>query len=67
MTLKSASILALLGSFLVTALVAVNFFNVIAGVFRGIIPAMAIVPCFIYLFAGIALTAFFWVFSRSQA
>lgn len=66
MTLKSASLLALVGMVLVTLLVAVHFFDTIIGVSRGIVPAMALVPCVVYFFAGIALTVFFWVFSRSQ-
>ena len=66
MTLKSASLLALIGTFLMTLLVAINFFNTIVGVFRGIVPAMELVPCVVCFFAGIALTVFFWVFSRSH-
>jgi hypothetical protein len=66
MTVKTASLLALTGTLLVTVLVAVNFFNTIIGVARGIVPSMEILPCAVYLFAGIAVTAFFWVFSRSQ-
>jgi hypothetical protein len=66
MTPKSASLLAFIGTLLATALIAVHFFETIVGVFRGIVPAMAIVPCVVYLFAGIAVTAFFWVFNRSH-
>ena len=65
MTLKNASLLALIGT-LMTILIAVNFFNTILGVSRGIVPAMEIVPCLVYFFAGIAATAFFWAFNRSQ-
>ena len=66
MTLKSASLLALAGVLLMTILVAVNFFNTIVGVSRGIIPAMAIVPCLVYFLAGIFVSVFLWVFNRSQ-
>lgn len=66
MNLKSASLLALIGMLLVTILVAVHFFETILGVSRGIVPAMALVPCIVYFFAGIALTVFFWVFHRRQ-
>jgi len=65
-TLKSASFLAFIGTLLVTALVAVHFFDTIMGVVRSVVPAMALVPCVVYFFAGVTLTAFFWVFSRSQ-
>jgi len=66
MTLKSASLLALIGTLLVTVLVGVHFFETIVGVSRGIVPAMEIVPCVVYFFAGVAVTAFFWAFYRSQ-
>ena len=66
MTLKKASFLAMIGTLLVTILVAVHFFDTIVGVSRGIVPAMALVPCVVYFFAGIAVTAFFWAFNRSQ-
>jgi hypothetical protein len=67
MTVKTASLLAMIGTLLFTILVAVKFFDTITGVARGIVPPMEIVPCGVYLFAGIAVTAFFWVFNRSQA
>lgn len=66
MTLKSASLLALIGTFLMTVLVAVNFFDTIVGVSHGIVPAMSLVPCLVYFFAGISITVYFWVFRRSQ-
>jgi hypothetical protein len=66
MTPKSASFLAFIGTILVTILVAVNFYDTIVGVLRGLLPAMAIVPCVVYLLASIAVAAFFWVFNRSQ-
>jgi len=66
MTLKSVSFLALIGTLLVTILICVNFFNTIVGVLHDIVPAMALLPCVIYFFAGITVTAFFWVFNRTQ-
>ena len=66
MTLKSVSFLALIGTLLLTVLVAVNFFNTIVGVLHDIVPAMALLPCLVYFFASITVTAFFWVFNRSQ-
>jgi hypothetical protein len=67
MTLKSASFLAMIGTLLVTTLVSVNFFNTIVGVLHDIVPAMALLPCLVYFLAGIAVTAFFWVYNRSQS
>ena len=66
MTLKRVSFLAFISTLLMTLLVAVRFFNTILGVSRDIVPAIEIVPCLVYLFAGITLTAFFWIFSRSH-
>ena len=66
MSLKSASLLAMIGTLLMTLLVAVHFFNTTLGVVGGIVPAVAIVPCVVYLFGGITTTVFFWVFRRSQ-
>ena len=66
MTLKKASFLAMIGTLLVTILVAVHFFDTIVGVSRGIVPVMALVPCVVYFFAGVAMTCFFWAFYRSQ-
>lgn len=66
MTLKNASVLTLIGTFMVTILVGVNFFNTILGVSRDIVPAMALLPCFVYFFTGVAMTVFFWIFSRRQ-
>ena len=47
-------------------MVAVKSCDTIVGVFRGIVAVMELVPCFVYLFAGIALTMFFWVYSRRE-
>ena len=51
---------------LVTVIVAVNFFDTIVGVSRGIVPVIAIVPCVLYFFTRITVAAFFWVFNRTQ-
>ena len=66
MTLKTVSFLAMIGTFLATILVAVNFLRTITGISSGIVPAMELVPCSVYLFAGITVTAFFWIFNKSQ-
>jgi len=66
MSLKSVSFLALIGTLLVTVLIGVNFFNNIVGVLHGIVPAMELVPCVVYFFAGVSVTAFFWVYHRAQ-
>jgi hypothetical protein len=66
MTLKNASFLAFVGTLLVTILVGVHFFNTLVGVLHDVVPTMALVPCLVYFLASIAVTAFFWIFHRSQ-
>jgi hypothetical protein len=67
MNLKSAAFLALVGMLLLTILSAADFVNIILGVVRGLIPAMAIVRSLVYLFASLCVTIFFWIFHRSQS
>ena len=67
MNLKNAAFLALLGTLLLTVLTAADFINVILGVARDVIPAMALLRSLIYLFASISVTVFFYVFNRTQA
>ena len=51
---------------LLTLVAAVDFINTFLGVMRDLIPAMAVIRTFIYLLASLSLTAFFYVFLRSQ-
>ncbi len=66
MTLRSAAILALIGTLLLTLLTAVDFIRTVLGVLRDVIPAIAIVRSFICLLAAATVTVFFYVFSRAQ-
>jgi hypothetical protein len=67
MTLKNAATLALIGMLLLTVLLALDFFNSVMGVTRGLIPTMAILRSLIYLFASLTVTMFFYVFNRAQS
>jgi hypothetical protein len=67
MSLKNASIVALAATLLLSILLAVDFINTLTGVIRDIIPAVAIIRSFIYLFAAAGATLFFYVFSRSRS
>lgn len=67
MTLKNAAALALIGTLLLTVLLAVDFLNTALGVVRDVVPAAAILRSLVYLFAGVAVTVFFYVFNREQA
>ena len=66
MSLKSAAFLALIGTFLLTVLVAADFIKTVSGVLNDVVPMMALLRSLIYLFASITVTVFFWVFYRAQ-
>jgi len=67
MTLKNVSFLALIGTLVLTILVAVDFVHTVLGVVRDMIPAMALLRSLVYLFASLSVTAFFYVFHRAQS
>jgi len=67
MTLKSAAFLALLGTLVLTILLAVDFINTVLGVLRDVIPAMALLRSLVYVFASLGATVFFYVFHRAQS
>lgn len=66
MTLKNAATLALVGTLPLTILLAADFLKTVSGVHRDLVPAMALLRSLIYLFASITVTAFFFVFNRTQ-
>jgi hypothetical protein len=67
MTLKNAATLALVGTLLLTVLLAMDFFNSVLAVGRGLIPVMAVLRSLIYLVASLAVMIFFYVFNRQQS
>jgi len=67
MTLKNAATLALIGTLLLTILLAIDFVNSLLAVSRGLIPAMAVLRSMIYLAASLTVTVFFYVFGRAQS
>lgn len=67
MSLRNAAFLALIGTFLLTILLAADFINTVLGVLRDLIPAMALLRSLVYLVAGLSVTVFFYVFSRAQS
>jgi hypothetical protein len=66
MSLKSAATLALVGTFLLTLVLLMDFFTAVSGVMNDVVPAMALVRSLIWLIAGIGLTVFFFAFVRTQ-
>jgi hypothetical protein len=66
MSLKTAALLALVGTALLTILLASDFINVVTGVIRDVVPAMALLRSLIYLLASLTATVFFYVFQQSE-
>ena len=67
MTLKNAALLALIGTALITALLAWTFFFDVVNVLRDLVPAVKLLSSFIHLFGFFTVTLFFYVFHRSQS
>ena len=67
MSLKSAALLALIGTILLTILVLAHFIFTVLGVMRDVIPAMALLTALIHLFASLSVLVFFYVFYRKQS
>jgi hypothetical protein len=67
MTLKSAALLALIGTGLLTIVVGVAFIVSLAGFLRGVVPVVSLVASLIRLFATLTLAVFFWVFQKGQS
>ena len=67
MTLKTAAFLALIGTLLLTVLLAIDFINSVLALAGGLIPAMAALRLLIYLLASLTVTVFFYVFHRAQS
>ena len=67
MTLKTAATLALIGTLLLTVLLAIDFVDSLLAVLRGLIPAMAVLRLLIYLFSSVMVTVFFYVFHKAHA
>ena len=66
MTLKNVATFAFVGTLLVTALLVWDFVFDIVNVAQGLIPLVKLFPAFLYALAGLGLTAFFFVFRKSQ-
>jgi hypothetical protein len=66
MTLKNAALLALIGTGLLTVLLAVHFILDVANTVRGLIAAVQVLTSLIHLLASLSLAVFFWVFWKRQ-
>jgi hypothetical protein len=66
MTLKSAALLALIGTILMTALLLWTFVVTFLNVLRDLVPAVTLLQSFIYAFGSFSVAVFFYVFHRAQ-
>jgi hypothetical protein len=66
MNLKSAAFLATIGLIILAALTLYDLFENVAGILRGLIPAVALFRSAIYAFASITVTIFFFAFYKRQ-
>ena len=67
MSLKNAAFLALIGTLLLTILLAADLIKTVSGVLNGVVPAMALLRSLIYLLASLGVTVFFYVFNKAQS
>jgi hypothetical protein len=66
MTLKNTAFMALVGMVLVTILLIAGLIGDIRGVAGGLIPAMRLLTSFVYVFAGLSVVLFLYVFHKAQ-
>lgn len=66
MTLKTASLLALIGTLLLTILMAADFIKTVSGFVGDVLPAVAFLRSLIRLVASLGVLVFFYVFNKAQ-
>ena len=66
MSLTNAALLALIGTILLTVLIAASFISTLLGVMRGLMAAMTLLTSAVQLFTSITVLVFFYVFHRAQ-
>jgi len=67
MTLKTASLLALIGSILVTVLLCWDLILNVLSVARGLLPPVILFSSLIYAFGALSVAVFFFVFHKTQS
>jgi len=67
MTLKTASLLALIGSILVTVLLCWDLILNVLSVAQGLLPPVMLFSSLIYAFGALSVSAFFFVFHKAQS
>lgn len=66
MTLKNASLLALIGTVLMTALLVWEFALTLLNVLQGLVPAVSLFSSFINAFGCFGVAVLFYTFHRAQ-
>jgi hypothetical protein len=66
MTLRNASLLGLIGTVVLTALLVWDLIFNVLNVLRGIAPALIVLSSLIYAFAAFSAAVFFFAFHRTQ-
>ena len=66
MSLKSAAFLALVGTLILTLLLAADFITALTGVMRDVVPVMALLRSFVYLFASLTITIYFFYAGKDR-
>ena len=66
MSLKSAAFLALVGTLILTLLLAADFITALTGVMRDVVPVMALLRSFVYLFASLTVTIYFFYAGKDR-
>ncbi|HXI38777.1 MAG TPA: hypothetical protein VNH83_02310 [Bryobacteraceae bacterium] len=66
MTLKNAAFVALIGTILLTILLAVSCGVSVVGFLRGVVSAASMLSAMIRVFATLSLAVFFYVFHKAQ-
>ena len=67
MTLKTASLLALIGSILVTVLLCWDLILNVLSVAQGLLPPVILFSSLIHAFGALSLALFFFVFHKTQS
>ena len=67
MNSKNASFLALIGTLLLSVLMAADFIKTVSGFLNDVVPETALLRSLVYLLASLSVTGFFYVFGRAQS
>jgi hypothetical protein len=67
MKLKNAALLALIGTTLVAALLAIDLIRDVLNVMRGLVPAVTLFAALIHAFGAFSVAVFFSVFHKAQS